>query len=336
MAGRGHDNGNAWQVVMGVVCIVCALVAIAGSGAGQDALSVLGVRGASIPGMRAGVEASSSPSGLPEATAPMEASGSPTPLWGDASPLAGMPSVSSQATQTDGQTQASQPSQSQATTSDSLPVASRASISMSEALQQAQNIRVQQPHVQDYDRGSMFGGWAKTHNQCGDGGNTRDLILARDLTDVTWTKTGCHVQSGTLHDPYTGQRISFHRGKQSSMSVQIDHVVALQDAWASGAWQWTQAKRVEYANSPDVLLAVDGPANEAKGSGIASLAGGKANANRQAWGGEVWMPGNTAYKCDYMAKRVWIKNQYGLSMTQAEKTQTVSTLTACLTQKQAQ
>lgn len=338
MAGKGHDNGNAWQVVMGVVCIVCALAAIAGSGAGGQALSILGVHDASIPGMHAGVEASGTPSGLPEASADAEASETPSPLWGDAGPLPSIPSRQSQ------QSQSSQPSQQSSSQGqaqsmqpedNAIPVAASSPVSYPDALRMAQAATVATPHTDGYDRDSMFGGWAKTRNQCGDGGNTRDLILARDLKDVAWSKTGCHVQSGMLNDPYTGAQIRFTRGKSTSAAIQIDHVVALQDAWASGAWQWPQEQRVAYANSPDVLLAVDGPANEAKGSGVASLARGKADADRKAWNGEVWMPSNTAYQCDYMAKRAWIKNRYGLSMTEGEKSQTVGVLEACATQSQA-
>lgn len=331
MAGRGHDNGNAWQIVMGVICIVCALVAIAGSGTGQDALSILGVHDASIPGMRAGVQASGTPSGLPEASADAKASETPSPLWGDAGPLTGIPSQPSLPSSSQEQPQSASQGQAQSTQSEdnAVPVAASSPVSYLDALGMARAATIATPHTDGYDRDSMFGGWAKTRNQCGDGGNTRDAILARDLKDVAWSKTGCHVQSGMLNDPYTGAQIRFTRGKSTSAAIQIDHVVALQDAWASGAWQWTQEQRVAYANSPDVLLAVDGPANEAKGSGVASLAKGKADANRKAWNGEVWMPSNTAYQCNYMAKRAWIKNTYRLSMTEREKSQTVSVLEAC-------
>lgn len=319
---------------MGVICIVCALAAIAGSGAGGQALSILGMHDASIPGMHAGVQASGTPSGLPEASADAKASETPSPLWGDAQPLTGIPSQPSSSQEqsqsaSQGQAQSTQPEDN------AIPTAASSPVSYTDALRMAQAATVTQPHTDGYDRDSMFGGWAKTRNQCGDGGNTRDLILARDLKDVAWSKTGCHVQSGMLNDPYTGAQIRFTRGKSTSAAIQIDHVVALQDAWASGAWQWPQEQRVAYANSPDVLLAVDGPANEAKGSGVASLARGKADADRKAWNGEVWMPSNTAYQCDYMAKRAWIKNTYGLSMTEGEKSQTVGVLEACAAKSQA-
>lgn len=176
-----------------------------------------------------------------------------------------------------------------------------------------------------YDRERQFGGWAP--NGCGSA-TTRDTILERDMTDVK-KNAKCQVVSGTLADPYTGRTIHFTRGPKTSAAVQIDHVVALQDAWASGARDWTQEKRVEYANSPDVLLASDGPANMAKGNGL-DFNGTSRWLTQKTGAPDVWMPDNTAYRCDYMAKRAQIKKQWGLTMTAREKQQTVSVLASCV------
>ena len=176
-----------------------------------------------------------------------------------------------------------------------------------------------------YDREQQFGGWAP--NGCGSA-TTRDTILERDMTDVK-KNAKCQVVSGTLTDPYTGRTIYFTRGPKTSANVQIDHVVALQDAWASGARDWTQEKRIEYANSPDVLLASDGPANMAKGNGL-DFNGTSRWLTQKTGAPDVWMPDNTAYRCDYMAKRAQIKAQWGLTMTAREKQQTVSVLASCV------
>lgn len=176
-----------------------------------------------------------------------------------------------------------------------------------------------------YDRERQFGGWAS--NGCG-AATTRDTILERDMTDVK-KNSKCQVVSGTLADPYTGRKIHFTRGPKTSANVQIDHVVALQDAWASGARDWTQEKRVEYANSPDVLLASDGPANMAKGNGL-DFNGTSRWLTQKTGAPDVWMPDNTAYRCDYMAKRAQIKAQWGLTMTAREKQQTVTVLASCV------
>ncbi len=176
-----------------------------------------------------------------------------------------------------------------------------------------------------YDRERYFGGWAS--NGCGSA-TTRDTILARDLKDAV-KNPKCQVTSGTLSDPYTGQTISFRRGRNTSSAVQIDHVVALLDAWESGARDWDQAKRVQYANSPDVLLASDGPANMAKGSGL-DVNGTALYRPQDSGAPDVWMPDNKAYRCDYMAKRATIKSKWGLTMTPREKQQTVSVLSQCV------
>ena len=110
-----------------------------------------------------------------------------------------------------------------------------------------------------YDRDS-FG--FRTTDVDGNGCDVRDDVLARDLTDITYKYAGsCVVESGTLADPYTAQTIHFVRGRATSAKVQIDHVVALENAWQSGAHDWSTAKRHEFGNDPYILLAVDGPAN---------------------------------------------------------------------------
>lgn len=177
-----------------------------------------------------------------------------------------------------------------------------------------------------YDRERYFGGWAS--NGCGSA-TTRDTILARDLKGAV-KNPRCQVTSGTLSDPYTGRTIRFRRGRNTSSAVQIDHVVALLDAWESGARDWDQAKRVQYANSPDVLLASDGPANMAKGSGL-DVNGTALYRPQDSGAPDVWMPDNKAYRCDYMAKRATIKSKWGLTMTPREKQQTVSVLSQCVT-----
>lgn len=176
-----------------------------------------------------------------------------------------------------------------------------------------------------YDRERYFGGWAS--NGCGSA-TTRDTILARDLKDAV-KNPRCQVTSGTLSDPYTGQTIQFRRGRNTSSAVQIDHVVALLDAWESGARDWDQTKRVQYANSPDVLLASDGPANMAKGSGL-DANGTSLYRPQNSGAPDIWMPDNKAYRCDYMAKRATIKSKWGLTMTPREKQQTVSVLSQCM------
>ena len=143
--------------------------------------------------------------------------------------------------------------------------------------------------------------------------DTRQRILARDLVDVVYRGGSCTVASGVLHDPYTGRTIDFVRGQKTSTAVQIDHVVALSDAWQKGAQQWDQATRVAFANDPGNLLAVDGPTNEKKGDGDAA----------------TWLPPDKSYRCAYVARQIGVKARYGVWVTKAEKEAMTRVLATC-------
>lgn len=148
----------------------------------------------------------------------------------------------------------------------------------------------------------------------GNGCMIRDDILARDLTHIQFSKQKrCQVESGNLEDPYTGKTIAFQRGQATSSLVQIDHVVALHDAWNSGAKNWSVSKRTRFGNDPFNLLAVEGRANQNKSDKHA----GK------------WLPSNKAYQCGYVARQIAIKAKYGLSVTAQEKQGMLRTLHYC-------
>jgi hypothetical protein len=149
------------------------------------------------------------------------------------------------------------------------------------------------------------------HNGC----DTRNDILRRDLVTITLKpgSFGCTVATGTLHDPYTSQQIAFTRGATTSTTVQIDHVVALGNAWQSGAQQWPSNTRVDFANDPLNLLAVDGSSNQAKGDSNAAS----------------WLPPNKAYRCAYVARQVAVKARYRLAITMAEHDAIARVLASC-------
>lgn len=153
-----------------------------------------------------------------------------------------------------------------------------------------------------------------------DGLSTRDDVLSRDLTSVLCkvqpprTAAGrCVVRSGVLHDPYTDRTIDFMRGVTTSLAVQIDHVVALGDSWQTGAQRLTRAERVDLANDPLELVAVDGPTNEAKGDGDAA----------------TWLPPNRSFRCAYVARQVAVKFKYHLWVTAAERAAVARVLSRC-------
>ena len=166
-----------------------------------------------------------------------------------------------------------------------------------------------------YDRALFGQAWADVdRNGC----DTRNDVLRRDLTAyVLKTGThGCLVLSGTLHDPYTGTTIAFVRGQTTSTKIQIDHVVALSDAWQKGAQQWSTSRRTAYANDSLNLLGVDGPTNARKSDGDAA----------------TWLPPNKAYRCSYAARQVAVKAKYGLWVTGAERDALARILATCPSQ----
>lgn len=158
-----------------------------------------------------------------------------------------------------------------------------------------------------YDRGQFGNGWASI-NGC----DTRQRILIRDLRHETFEPgSTCDVHSGALADPYTATAIEFVRGGGSE--VDIDHVVALGDAWQKGAQQWTYARRVELANDPLNLLAADASANRQKGDGDAA----------------TWLPANKSFRCAYVARQIAVKHRYRAWVTAAEHDAMQHVLTRC-------
>ena len=162
-----------------------------------------------------------------------------------------------------------------------------------------------------YNRVEQFGpAWKDVdHNGC----DTRNDILARDLKTISGRRNACVITAGQLADPYSGKWIDFR--KKEASKVQIDHVVALENAWQSGAYKLAQEDREALANDPDNLLAVNGHDNMAKGSKSA----------------DQWMPPNSAYACTYASKQVQIKNRYALTVTTPEKQALADALATCPT-----
>ncbi len=138
------------------------------------------------------------------------------------------------------------------------------------------------------------------HNGC----DTRNDILREQLVDVSIKPgtNGCVVLTGVLHDPYTAESVDFRRGPDTSNQVQIDHIVALSDAWQTGAQQLDEVTRRNFANDPHNLQATLGWVNHQKGDSDAAS----------------WLPPNPAYRCAYVTRIVDVKAAYGLWVTPAE------------------
>jgi hypothetical protein len=162
----------------------------------------------------------------------------------------------------------------------------------------------------DYDRPAQFGeDWAFDFDR--NGCDTRNDILKRDMVSETFD--GCLVMAGVLNDKYSGETIEFVRGVGTSNKVQIDHVVALKDAWVKGAQQIDPQQRVNLANDPLNLMASKGTLNQQKGAGDAA----------------TWLPPNKGFRCEYVAHQVAVKAKYGLWVTQAEHDAILQILGTC-------
>ena len=161
--------------------------------------------------------------------------------------------------------------------------------------------RSQFPHWSDPDR-----------NGC----DARNDTLKRDLTQISF-KSGtrdCKVLTGQLLDPFSDKIISFSSAKSM---IDIDHVVALSNAWQTGAAYFDKTKRAAIANDPLNLIAVDAKLNRQKGDGDAA----------------TWLPPLKSYRCDYVARQIAVKAKYGLWVTQPEKGAIIKLLEKCEGQK---
>ena len=163
-----------------------------------------------------------------------------------------------------------------------------------------------------YSREQFGQAWADVdRNGC----DTRNDMLKRDLKEIVYkAKTrNCVVLSGILLDRYSGETINFLRGNVTSMEVQIDHVVALSNAWQTGAFKLSVAQRTALANDPMNLFAVKGRLNSQKGDGDAA----------------TWLPPLKSFRCTYVAQQIAVKAKYSLWVTAPEKEAMVRILSAC-------
>lgn len=170
-------------------------------------------------------------------------------------------------------------------------------------------LTVAEPYAQTRYRRDAYGDpWADVdRNGC----NQRNDILTRDLTNLD-IASNCYVLSGNLLDPYTAESIDFTRGPKTSEAVPIDHVVALSNAWVSGAWRWSADQRLLLANDPLNLQA----------------AGQAANTEKSDKSADAWLP-QTGYRCEYVARQISVKAAYQLTVTSAEKRAMQGVLATC-------
>lgn len=158
-----------------------------------------------------------------------------------------------------------------------------------------------------YSREEFYSGWPTV-----DGCNLRQKILKREFGETAVLEE-CNVVTGEYDEPYTGEHLKFTSRDEIAKGVQIDHVVALSDAWQKGAQNIDSEKRYELATDPLNLLAVDAATNEGKSDGDAA----------------TWLPPNKKFRCQYVARQVSVKYKYSLWVTEAEKTAIAEVLMNC-------
>lgn len=153
-------------------------------------------------------------------------------------------------------------------------------------------------------RRDRFEHWTAQGDSC----DTRDVVLQRDGRDVVKTDE-CAITSGTWFSPYDGATTS------DPGDLDIDHMVPLANAWRTGAKEWTEQQREQFANdlTRPQLIAVTSGTNRSKGDQDPSQ----------------WRPPRQAYWCQYAHDWVAVKSHWRLSVTAAEKVALEDMLGTC-------
>ncbi|WP_280507131.1 HNH endonuclease family protein [Nocardia flavorosea] len=149
-----------------------------------------------------------------------------------------------------------------------------------------------------------FPHWHTVSGEC----TTRETVLQRDGTDVV-VDAECRATAGTWYSAYDDQTVT------AASDIDIDHVVALAEAWRSGASEWSIERREEFANdlTNPQLIAVTASSNRSKGDQDPA----------------DWMPPNPAVHCTYAQMWVGVKSSWALTVQQAEKDKLATILQSC-------
>ena len=151
---------------------------------------------------------------------------------------------------------------------------------------------------------ALFPHWMTQSGSC----DTRETVLQRDGVNVVTSAT-CAATSGSWYSVYEGT------WNYAASDVDIDHVVALSEAWGSGASTWTPSRRQQFANS--------------LGDGQLIAVTDNVNASKSDRDPAQWQPPLASYRCMYAKQVVNVKYGWGLSMDSAEKTAVSSMLATC-------
>ena len=160
-----------------------------------------------------------------------------------------------------------------------------------------QLVVVPEAGADSYQRDLFGGGWIDAD---GDGCDTRaEVLIAESLTPAQVDPYGCAVTAGDWLSSYDGYTTT------DPTELEIDHVVALAEAWRSGASQWDSPRRLAFANDldePSALIAVTASTNRSKSDRDPAS----------------WQPPSTASWCGFATAWVTVKVRWALTADQAE------------------
>lgn len=158
-----------------------------------------------------------------------------------------------------------------------------------------------------YEREEFGRGWAEAGADC----DVRDEVLAVESTvDVVRGADGCTVERGSWVSLYDGY------STPDPAELEIDHLVPLAEAWASGASAWPDARRAAFYNDTrhaDALIAVTAATNRSKGDKDPA----------------EWMPSARDSWCRYATAWVVQKQAWRLTIDAAEKRALTNVLAGC-------
>lgn len=162
-------------------------------------------------------------------------------------------------------------------------------------------------HETGYDREANFGEFIDADR---DGCDTRREVLLSEAKTKPKVGAGCSLSGGTWYSLYDGATIT------SATGLQIDHVVSLSEAWKSGAFKWSQSKRIRYANDLGYsrsLIAVSNHSNMSKGER----------------GPGEWAPDSRNARCRFVLDTIAVKWRWKLAVDSFEKAELGGLLNFC-------
>lgn len=170
-------------------------------------------------------------------------------------------------------------------------------------LQAVMELPLEAERREGYDRQREFGGWIDADR---DGCDTRSEVMLAEAVEAPVVSGRCTLTGGRWYSYYDDQITD---------KVDIDHLVPLAEAWDSGAWRWTKAERVAYANNLDVehhLIAVTPRSNRQKADKDVAQ----------------WLPIEPA-RCRYVTEWVAVKRDNQLSVDESERQTLIELASQC-------